>query len=284
MLPDDGIWEVRGPRRHFTHSKVMAWVAFDRAIKDAESDSLEAPVERWREVRNAIHAEVCEKGFDARKNAFVQCYETSHLDASLLLIPQVGFLPPDDPRVRGTIAAIERELMCDGFVQRYSTETGVDALPAGEGVFLPCSFWLADAYVLSGRRDEGEALFERLLAIVQRCGAVRGRIRSARETHAGQFSAGLSPCRPDQYGARSLFSVSKGPADRRANSNVRLFLPRQAEDGIRRSPRRSPARVDAFQRPLPMSLLLSASVDADVAGGARDASAGQAGGSTDDGA
>jgi GH15 family glucan-1,4-alpha-glucosidase len=165
MLPDDGIWEVRGPRRHFTHSKVMAWVAFDRAIKDAESDSLEAPVERWREVRDAIHAEVCEKGVDARKNAFVQCYETSHLDASLLLIPQVGFLPPDDPRVRGTIAAIERELMRDGFVQRYSTETGVDALPAGEGVFLPCSFWLADAYVLSGRRDEGEALFERLLAL-----------------------------------------------------------------------------------------------------------------------
>jgi GH15 family glucan-1,4-alpha-glucosidase len=165
MLPDDGIWEVRGPRRHFTHSKVMAWVAFDRAIKDAESDSLEGPVERWREVRDAIHAEVCEKGFDARKNAFVQCYETSHLDASLLLIPQVGFLPPDDPRVRGTIAAIERELTRDGFVQRYSTETGVDALPAGEGVFLPCSFWLADAYVLSGRRDEGEALFERLLAL-----------------------------------------------------------------------------------------------------------------------
>ncbi len=164
MLPDDGIWEVRGLRRHFTHSKVMAWVAFDRAIKDAESDSLDAPVERWREVRDAIHAEVCEKGFDAGRNAFVQCYETSNLDASLLLIPQVGFLPADDARVCGTVAAIERELMCDGFVQRYSTETGVDALPAGEGVFLPCSFWLADAYVLSGRREEGEALFERLLA------------------------------------------------------------------------------------------------------------------------
>jgi GH15 family glucan-1,4-alpha-glucosidase len=165
MLPDDGIWEIRGPRRHFTHSKVMAWVAFDRAIKDAERDGLDAPVARWREVRDAIHAEVCEQGFDAKKNAFVQCYEASDLDASLLLIPQVGFLPPDDVRVRGTIAAIERRLMCDGFVQRYSTETGVDALPAGEGVFLPCSFWLADAYVLSGRRDEGEALFERLLAL-----------------------------------------------------------------------------------------------------------------------
>jgi GH15 family glucan-1,4-alpha-glucosidase len=165
MLPDDGIWEVRGPRRHFTHSKVMAWVAFDRAIKDAERDGLDAPVVRWREVRDAIHAQVCGQGFDSKKNAFVQCYETSHLDASLLLIPQVGFLPPDDVRVRGTIAAIERELMCEGLVQRYSTETGIDALPAGEGVFLPCSFWLADAYLLSGRRDEGEALFERLLAL-----------------------------------------------------------------------------------------------------------------------
>ena len=163
MLPDDGIWEVRGPRRHFTHSKVMAWVAFDRAIKDAESDSLEAPVERWREVRDAIHAEVCAKGFDAERMPSCNAM-SSNLDASLLLIPQVGFLPPDDARVRGTIAVIERELMCDGFVQRYSTETGVDALPAGEGVFLPCSFWLADAYVLSGRREEGEALFERLLA------------------------------------------------------------------------------------------------------------------------
>jgi len=164
-LPDKGIWEVRGPRRHFTHSKVMAWVAFDRAIKDAEQDALEAPIERWREVRNAIHVQVCEKGFDTRRKAFVQSYESPHLDASLLLIPQVGFLPPDDARVLGTIAAIERELILDGLVLRYSTETGVDALPAGEGAFLACSFWLADSYILTGRREEGEALFERLLAL-----------------------------------------------------------------------------------------------------------------------
>ncbi|MGO9512151.1 MAG: glycoside hydrolase family 15 protein [Steroidobacteraceae bacterium] len=164
-LPDEGIWEVRGPRQHFTHSKVMAWVAFDRAIKDAEQDALEAPIERWREVRDAIHAQVCEKGFDTRKKAFVQSYESPHLDASLLLIPQVGFLPPDDARVLGTIAAIERELIVDGLVLRYSTETGVDALPAGEGAFLACSFWLADSYILTGRRQEGEALFERLLAL-----------------------------------------------------------------------------------------------------------------------
>jgi GH15 family glucan-1,4-alpha-glucosidase len=165
MLPDDGIWEVRGPRQHFTHSKIMAWVAFDRVIKDAEQDDLEAPLERWRRLRDQIHAEICERGFDAGRNTFVQSYESSHLDASLLLIPQVGFLPPDDPRVLGTIAAIERELIIDGLVLRYSTETAVDALPAGEGAFLPCSFWLADCYALTGRRAQAEALFERLLSL-----------------------------------------------------------------------------------------------------------------------
>jgi GH15 family glucan-1,4-alpha-glucosidase len=163
--PDEGLWEVRGPPRHFTHSKVMAWVAFDRAIKGAEAGGLEGPIERWRQLRDAIHAQVCEKGFDARSNSFVQAYDSPHLDASLLLIPQVGFLPPDDPRVRGTIEAIERNLVVDGLVLRYSTATDVDALPAGEGTFLPCSFWLADSYVLTGRREEGEALFERLLAL-----------------------------------------------------------------------------------------------------------------------
>jgi GH15 family glucan-1,4-alpha-glucosidase len=162
---DEGLWEVRGPRRHFTHSKVMAWVAFDRAIKDAEQDGLEGPIERWRQVRDAIHAQVCEKGFDARRNSFVQSYESAYLDASLLLIPQVGFLPVDDSRVLGTIAAIERDLVADGLVLRYSTATKVDGLPAGEGAFLPCSFWLADCYLLTGRREEGRALFERLLAL-----------------------------------------------------------------------------------------------------------------------
>lgn len=163
--PDEGIWEVRGPRRHFTHSKVMAWVAFDRGIKDAERDGLDAPLESWRAIRAAIHAEVCAHGFDVAGNSFVQAYESPHLDASLLLMAQVGFLPPDDARVLGTIAAIERDLLVDGLVLRYSTESGVDALPAGEGAFLPCSFWLADCYILTGRREEGEALFERLLAL-----------------------------------------------------------------------------------------------------------------------
>ncbi|MEO8411479.1 MAG: glycoside hydrolase family 15 protein, partial [Propionivibrio sp.] len=163
--PDEGIWEIRGPRRHFTHSKIMAWVAFDRAIKDAECYGLEGPCERWRELRDAIHAQVGDAGFDQERNTFVQTYDSAHLDASLLLIPQVGFLPPDDSRVLGTIAAIERELVVDGLVLRYSTETNVDALPPGEGTFLPCSFWLADCLLLTGRRAEGEALFERLLAL-----------------------------------------------------------------------------------------------------------------------
>jgi GH15 family glucan-1,4-alpha-glucosidase len=165
QLPDDGIWEVRGPQRHFTHSKIMAWVAFDRVIKDAQRDRLKAPLARWKKIREAIHAQVCEEGFDLRRNAFVQSYGSKDLDASLLLIPQVGFLPADHPRVLGTIAAIERELLVDGLVRRYSTQTGVDALPAGEGAFLPCSFWLADCYALTGRRAESEALFERLLSL-----------------------------------------------------------------------------------------------------------------------
>lgn len=163
--PDEGIWEMRGPRRHFTHSKVMAWVAFDRAIKDAERFGLKGPLARWKRLRDAIHAQVCESGFDAKRNTFVQSYGSPHLDASLLLIPQVGFLPADDARVRGTVAAIERELLVDGLVLRYSTDTDVDELPPGEGTFLPCSFWLADCLVLTGRRKEGEALFERLLAL-----------------------------------------------------------------------------------------------------------------------
>jgi len=163
--PDDGIWEVRGQRRHFTHSKIMAWVAFDRAIKDAEKEKLKGPVNRWRRVRDRIHAQVCKQGFNRANNTFVQSYGSKFLDASLLLIPQVGFLPADDPRVLGTIAAIEKHLLINGLVLRYSTATLVDALPAGEGTFLACSFWLADAYVLTGRRSEAEVLFERLLAL-----------------------------------------------------------------------------------------------------------------------
>jgi GH15 family glucan-1,4-alpha-glucosidase len=161
---DQGLWEMRGPRQHFTHSKMMTWVAFDRAVKTLESTGVSGPLERWRALRREIHAEICRHAFDSRKNAFTQAYGSPHLDASLLLLPQVGFLPPSDPRVRGTVAAIERELCYDGFVMRYPT-VGQDGLPPGEGVFLACSFWLADCYALLHRTEEARQLYERLLAI-----------------------------------------------------------------------------------------------------------------------
>jgi len=163
--PDEGIWEVRGGARHFTHSKIMAWVAFDRAVRSIEEFGLDGPLERWRAARDEIHREVCERGFDPKQNAFVQSFGATTLDASALLAPLVGFLPPDDPRVAGTVAAIERTLVKDGLVLRYDTGEGVDGLPPGEGAFLACSFWLVDNYVLLGRIDEARALFERLLAL-----------------------------------------------------------------------------------------------------------------------
>jgi GH15 family glucan-1,4-alpha-glucosidase len=163
--PDDGIWEVRGARRHFTHSKVMAWVAFDRAVRDIERYRLQGPIDRWREIRNRIHVEVCDKGYEAARGTFVQSYGGTALDASLLMMPFVGFLPIGDERMRGTIAAIERELVRDGFVQRYTHQEEVDGLPPGEGAFLMCTFWLADCYALMGRRAEACQLFERLLAV-----------------------------------------------------------------------------------------------------------------------
>jgi GH15 family glucan-1,4-alpha-glucosidase len=163
--PDYGIWEIRGAPQHFTHSKIMCWVAFDRAIKDAEHFGLACTLELWRTLRERIHAEVCARGFDKQRNCFVQAYGSQQLDASLLLIPTLGFLPPDDPRVHGTIAAIERELKHDIFVHRYNTASKVDGLRGGEGSFLACSFWLVDAYVMCGRRGEAEALFERLVAL-----------------------------------------------------------------------------------------------------------------------
>jgi GH15 family glucan-1,4-alpha-glucosidase len=162
---DEGIWEVRGPRQHFTHSKIMAWVAFDRAVKSVERLGLDGPVERWRRTRDRIHQEVCERGFDPRKRAFTQSHESDALDASLLMTSLVGFLPPTDERVVGTVRAIERELVEDGFVLRYRSEQLVDGLPPGEGAFLPCSFWLADNYALMGRVNEARGLFERLLAL-----------------------------------------------------------------------------------------------------------------------
>jgi GH15 family glucan-1,4-alpha-glucosidase len=163
--PDEGIWEVRGEPRHFTHSKVMAWVAVDRAVKGVEVFGLEGPIERWRALRQRIHDDVCENGYDPELGSFVQSYGSKELDASLLLISLTGFLPIDDPRVRGTVAAIERELVSDGLVHRYRTSESIDGLPPGEATFLICSFWLADNYVLQGRLEEARRLFERLLAL-----------------------------------------------------------------------------------------------------------------------
>ena len=163
--PDEGIWEVRGKPRHFTYSKVMAWVALDRGIRAVEDFGLQGPVERWRAVRDAIHDEVCARGFNQKLGSFVQSYDSREMDASLLLLPTTGFLPPDDPRIRGTIEAVERHLLVDGFVLRYNSDTADDGLPAGEGAFLACSFWLVDAYVLRGRLDDARRMFERLLSL-----------------------------------------------------------------------------------------------------------------------
>ncbi|MGV9307332.1 glycoside hydrolase family 15 protein [Nonomuraea sp. NPDC004354] len=165
--PDEGLWEVRGPRRHFTHSKVMCWVAMDRAIKQVENFGRTGPVERWREVRQRIHDEICSKGYDPVRNTFTQSYGSVEVDASLLLIPVVGFLPVDDPRVSGTVSAIERELLTDGFVLRYpvAADNDIDGLPGGEGAFLACSFWLVEVMAMQGRTEEARELFERLLTL-----------------------------------------------------------------------------------------------------------------------
>jgi GH15 family glucan-1,4-alpha-glucosidase len=160
-----GIWEMRGGARQFTYSKVMAWVAFDRGIKSVEQFGLKGPVDRWRAIRRQIHDEVCRQGFNSEIGAFVQSYGSKELDASVLLIPLVGFLPPNDPRVRSTVEAIERHLLADGFVRRYDPGASSDGLPGSEGAFLACSFWLADNFVLQGRRDDARHLFQRLLAL-----------------------------------------------------------------------------------------------------------------------
>jgi GH15 family glucan-1,4-alpha-glucosidase len=163
--PDDGIWEVRGPQRHFTHSKVMAWVSFDRAVKATEQWGYQGPADKWKATRDEIHRDICDHGFNQQLGAFVQYYDSDQLDASLLMIPLVGFLPPSDARVQGTVRAIEQHLMRDGLVDRYSTQPHVDGLPPGEGSFLPCSFWYVDNLALQGRRDEAAQMFERLLSL-----------------------------------------------------------------------------------------------------------------------
>jgi GH15 family glucan-1,4-alpha-glucosidase len=190
--PDEGIWEVRGPRRRFTYSRVMAWVAVDRAIRSAEAFGLEGPVNEWRALCDQIRADVMTHGFDAGRNTFVQAYGETALDASLLLLGQVGFLKADDPAFIGTVEAIERELLVDGFVQRYQTGKTDDGLPPGEGAFLACSFWLADAYAMIGRQDDARALFERLLAIRNDLGLLAEEYDPVAHRFAGNFPQAFS--------------------------------------------------------------------------------------------
>jgi len=188
--PDEGIWEVRGPRRHFTHSKVMAWVAFDRAVRTIQRFGREGPVDRWKAARRAIREEVLREGYDAERGTFVQYFGSDRLDASLLLIPLVGFLSATDERVVGTVRAVEQELVRGGFVERYRADEAnadVDGLPPGEGVFLPCSFWLAAVLAQQGRQDEAVALYERLLGLRNDLGLIAEEYDPERSRLVGNF-------------------------------------------------------------------------------------------------
>ncbi len=214
--PDEGIWEVRGGRRHFTHSKVMAWVAFDRAVKSVEKRGREGPLERWKHIRDEIHAEVCRGGFSTSLNSFVQSFGSEELDASLLMIPLVGFLPADDPRMLGTVAAIERKLRNNGFVLRYATESAVDGLPPGEGVFLPCTFWLADNYALQGRKDDARRLYEELLALRNDLGLIAEEYDPVGKRLVGNFPQAFTHV--SLVNTAHNLSSGGGPAEHRQGS------------------------------------------------------------------
>ncbi len=190
--PDQGIWEMRSPAQHFTYSKVMAWVAYDRAIKSAETFGLPGPIDEWRKLREVICAEVCEHGYDKELGTFTQAYGSKKLDANLLLLPCVGFLPVSDPRIARTIAAVERRLLVDGFVMRYSTQDVADALPPGEGAFLACSFWLVDAYLLQDRYDEAETLFQRLVGLCNDVGLLSEEYDPRAKRLVGNFPQAFS--------------------------------------------------------------------------------------------
>jgi len=190
--PDEGIWEIRGPRRHFVHSKVMAWVAFDRAARIVQEFGTDGPLDRWVKLRSDIHDEVCRLGFSRELNSFVQFYGSKELDASLLLLPLVGFLPPEDPRVQGTVAAIEKNLMQDGLVSRYNTRSSVDGLVGNEGAFLACSFWMVDNYVLQRRIDDARSLFEHLLSLRNDVGLLAEEYDSKEHRQLGNFPQAFS--------------------------------------------------------------------------------------------
>jgi len=190
--PDHGMWEMRGLPQHFTYSKVMAWVAFDRSIKSAETFGLEGPVDTWCKLRDEICADVCERGFSQKLGTFVQAYGSDQLDANLLLLPCVGFLPVSDPRIEKTVSAIERRLLRDGFIMRYSTEEVEDALPPGEGAFLACSFWLVDVYILQERLDEAEQLFRRLIGLANDVGLLSEEFDPRSKRLVGNFPQAFS--------------------------------------------------------------------------------------------
>ncbi len=214
--PDEGIWETRGPARQFTFSKVMVWVALDRGIRTAEHYGLEAPLENWKRLRRAVHEEVCARGFNRELGTFVQAFGSTELDASLLLLPTTGFLPIDDARVVGTIAAVERGLMDDGFVLRYRTEQSPDGLPPGEGAFLPCTLWLADACMLLGRIDDAQRLFERVLAVANDVGLLAEEYDPRLRRLVGNFPQAFSHVALINT-AFNLAQASK-PAEQRAAS------------------------------------------------------------------
>ncbi len=218
IQPDEGIWEVRGPPRHFTHSKVMCWVAFDRAVKMVEGMGLKGPVERWRALRARIHEDVCRRGFSEKRGCFVQSYGSEELDASLLLIPLVGFLPAGDARVKRTVESIQRELTVDGLVQRYLTHESVDGLPPGEGVFLACSFWLADNLCLQGRGQEARALFDRLVGLTNDVGLLAEEYDPAARRFLGNFPQAFSHL--GLINTAMNLSAAAKPAEQRAGQKA----------------------------------------------------------------
>jgi GH15 family glucan-1,4-alpha-glucosidase len=212
--PDEGIWEVRGPRQHFTHSKVMAWVTFDRAVKAVQQLGIDGPVDRSAAIRDQIHEDVCRKAFDPELGSFVQAYGSKAVDANLLLLPLVGFLPTDDLRIQGTLATIERRLIFDGLVCRYNTSETADGLPPGEGAFIACSLWYADNLVLAGRRREARAMFERIRALSNDVGLLAEEYDPAAKRQMGNF--------PQAFSHVALINTalnltrSEGPAEERS--------------------------------------------------------------------
>src|SRR5262249_16313534 len=213
---DSGIWEVRGPRQDFTHSKLMCWVAFDRAVKSIETAARDGPTDRWRALRDEIGREICTRGFDPDQNTFVQHYGSKELDAALLLMPLVGFLPASDPRIRGTVTAIEKRLMVGDLIMRYSTHSGVDGLPSGEGAFLACSFWYVDVLGLMGRVDEAQARLERLLTLANDVGLLAEEYDPVERRQLGNFPQAFSHV--GLINSIHNCATPQGPAARPANA------------------------------------------------------------------